>query len=75
MQDSEGRLEGAVSALREDMKERDDKLEHAIGGLRDEVTTGFLNVAERVSRVEGVLEGMFPGVRHRPRETPRQGAA
>ncbi len=72
---SEGRLEGAIAVLRDDMKERDDKLEHAISGLRDEMTTGFMNVGERVSKVEGVVEGLFPGVRTQPRATPRQGAA
>lgn len=72
---SEGRLEGAIAVLRDDMKERGDKLEHAIGGLRDDMTTGFMNVGERVSKVEGVVEGLFPGVRTQPREAPRQGAA
>ncbi len=72
---SEGRLEGAIAVLRDDVKERDDKLEHAISGLRDEMTTGFMNVGERVSKVEGVVEGLFPGVRTQPRATPRQGAA
>ena len=72
---SEGRLEGAIAVLRDDVKERGDKLEHAIGGLRDDMTTGFMNVGERVSKVEGVVEGLFPGVRTQPRATPRQGAA
>ena len=72
---SESRLAGAIAALRDDVKERDDKLEHAISGLRDDMTTGFMNVGERVSKVEGVVEGLFPGVRTQPREAPRQGAA
>lgn len=85
----DGRLDGAISGLRddlkglrddmkelrEDMKEGDAKLETAIDGLRADMTTGFLNLTDRVSRVEGVIAGRFPGVPNPAQETRREGVA
>ena len=78
----EGRLNGAIgglrddlNGLRDDMKEGDGKLETAIGGLRTDMTTGFLNLTDRVSRVEGVIAGRFPGVPNPAQETRKEGVA
>lgn len=78
----EGRLNGAIGGLRDDlngirddMKEGDAKLETAIGGLRTDMTTGFLNLTDRVSRVEGVIAGKFPGVPNPAQETRKEGVA
>ncbi len=57
------------------MKERDDKLEGAVSGLRGEMVSGFMKVTERVSKVEGIIEGLVPSVRNQPSEAPREGVA
>ena len=50
--------------------------------LRDEMQTGFkeltsrmINIGDRLSKVEGIIEGMFWGARNQPPEKPREGAA
>lgn len=50
--------------------------------LRDEVQAGFkeltarvVNIGDRLSKVEGIIEGMFWGARNQPPDKPRQGAA
>lgn len=50
--------------------------------LRDEMQAGFkeltarvVNIGDRLSKVEGIIEGMFWGSRNRPPDKPRQGAA
>ena len=71
IRESEGRLRGEM---------------HQMGGrldsLRDEMTTGFREVADRLtdvgdrlSRVEGVIEGMALSARYLSPDTPKEGAA
>ena len=50
--------------------------------LRDEMRAGFkeltarvVNIGDRLSKVEGIIEGMFWGARNQPPDKPRQGAA
>ena len=50
--------------------------------LRDEMQAGFkeltarvVNIGDRLSKVEGIIEGMFWGSRNQPPDKPRQGAA
>ena len=50
--------------------------------LRDEMQAGFkeltarvVNIGDRLSKVEGIIEGMFWGARNQPPDKPRQGAA
>ena len=89
MKAGDGRLEGAIGELRDEMRAGDDRLrdelqaserrlEGAIGELRDgikEITERLVNVGDRLSKVEGVMEGMFWSARNQPSETPREGAA
>ena len=50
--------------------------------LRDEMQAGFkeltarvVNIGDRLSKMEGIIEGMFWGARNQPPDKPRQGAA
>ena len=50
--------------------------------LRDEMQAGFkeltarvINIGDRLSKVEGIIEGMFWGAHNQPPDKPRQGAA
>ena len=65
----------AVAALRNDMKEGDNRLEGSITALKGEVkelrgemNAGFMNLGERVSKLEGVIKGRFPGAQNQPQE-------
>ena len=75
MKERDGNLRDDMRGIREDMKEGDGKLEIAISGLRADMTAGFLNLTDRVSRVEGVIAGAYPGVRNQAQETPQEGVA
>ena len=51
------------------------KVEGAVGDLRGEMAVGFRVFGERLSKVEGVIEGLFRGDREQEHDTPREGAA
>ena len=40
-----------------------------------ELTARVVNVGDRLSKVEGVIEGVFWSARHQPPDNPREGAA
>ena len=78
----EGRLEGAIVELRDEMRAGDGRLRDEMravdGRLGDgikEITERLVNVGDRLSKVEGVMEGMFWSARNQPSEAPREGAA
>ena len=78
----EGRLEGAIVELRDEMRAVDGRLRDEMravdGRLGDgikEITERLVNVGDRLSKVEGVMEGMFWSARNQPSEAPREGAA
>ena len=89
MKAGDSRLERAIGELRDEMRAGDSRLEGAIGELRDEMRAGdgrledgikeiterLVNVGDRLSKVEGVIEGMFWSARNQPSEAPREGAA
>ena len=89
LQARERRLEGAIGELRDEMRASERRLEGAIGELRDEMKAGdgrlgdgikeiterLVNVGDRLSKVEGVMEGMFWSARNQPSEAPREGVA
>ena len=58
------------------------ELREEIGALREEIQAGFKelharisNLADRVSKVEGIIEGLFWGTRNQPPEKSREGVA
>ena len=71
MRASEGRLKRAIVELRDELREVDGRLGNGI----KEITERLVNVGDRLSKVEGVMEGMFWSARNQPSEAPREGAA
>ena len=63
LQASEGRLREALQASRGRLED----------GIR-EITERLVNVGDRLSKVEGVIEGMFWSARNQPPEAPRERA-
>ena len=70
MRAGEGRLEARIDGLREDMKATEARLEAGV----KEVTKRVANVGDRLSRVEGVIEGALLTNRTVAAES-REGAA
>ena len=81
-----GDMQGIQSGFRGEMRAMDDRLRDEMkvmeSGLRDEMKAGFKDLASRVvhigdrlSRVEGIIEGMFWGARNQPADKPGEGAA
>ena len=70
MRAGEGRLEARIDGLREDMKATEARLEAGV----KEVTKRVANVGDRLSRVEGVIEGALLTNRA-PVAESREGAA
>ncbi|MDE0223471.1 MAG: hypothetical protein OXJ90_29685 [Spirochaetaceae bacterium] len=79
-------LRAVEGGLRSDMKAMEDGLRSDMkameGRLRDEMHVGFkeltsrvINVGDRLSKVEGIIEGMFWGARNQPADRPGEGAA
>ncbi|MDD9989412.1 MAG: hypothetical protein OXQ31_24310 [Spirochaetaceae bacterium] len=62
MKQSRGGLKGIESRLRDEMQ----------AGFRE--LTARVNIGDRLSKVEGVIEGMFWGARNQP-DKPGEGAA
>ena len=74
------------SGLREEMKDLGNGLRNDTkaveGGLRTEMQAGFkeltarvVNIGGRLSKVEGVIEGLFWSSHNQPPDKPREGVA
>ena len=77
-----GEMKSLDGSLRDEMSGRRDDMMHMEGRLRDEMQSGFkdltgrvVNVGDRLSKVEGIIEGMFWGGRNQPADKPGEGAA
>jgi len=82
MRESEGRLRGEVIKLEARLDKARDEMTERDAQLRDEMTAGFKLVADRLtgvgdrlSKVEGVIEGMFWSARNLPPDTAKEGVA
>ena len=77
----DGRFRKDMAALREEMQASEGRLRKELqasrGRLEDgirEITERLVNVGDRLSKVEGVMEGMFWSARNQPPEAPRERA-
>ena len=77
-----GEMKSLDGSLRDEMSGRRDDMMHMEGRLRDEMQSGFkdltgrvVNVGDRLSKVEGIIEGMFWGGRNQSADKPGEGAA
>ena len=73
-------------SLREEIKAGDDSLREEMkasdAAIKEEMTAGFkelsarmVDIGDRLSRIEGIIEGMFWGSRNQPPDKPREGVA
>ena len=77
----EGRLSEDMNKLEGRLSGEVNRLDGRLDEIRDEMTAGFrliadrlTNVGDRLSKVEGVIEGMFWSARNPP-DTAKEGAA
>ncbi|MCY4376512.1 MAG: hypothetical protein OXC31_22365 [Spirochaetaceae bacterium] len=81
-----GGMKALASSLRDGMKALEgslrDEMKALESRLRDEMQAGFkeltarlANIGDRLSKVEGIIEGMFWGARNQPADKPGEGAA
>ena len=84
-------MKAGENAIREEMKagenanQRGDEGDNSISGdssIREEMKAGFkeltarmVDIGDRLSKIEGIIEGMFWGSRNQPPDKPREGVA
>lgn len=77
--DGESRLHDGMndsaSSLRNEMSDSAGKLREEMNAGFKEITARLVNVGDRLSKVEGIIEGMFWSARNQPPDKPRAGAA
>ena len=73
--ESRGGLKVLESSLRDEMKAVESRLRDEMQAGFKELTARVVNIGDRLSKVEGVIEGMFWGARNQPVDKPGEGAA
>ena len=79
-------IKASNHALREEMKAGDHALREEMNAtdatIREEMRAGFkelsarmVDIGDRLSKIEGIIEGMFWSSRNQPPDKPREGAA
>ena len=61
--------------VRDDMKGLEARLRDEMQAGFKELTTRIVNLGDRLSKVEGIIEGMFWGARNQAPDKPGEGAA
>jgi len=76
-----GVMLASLHAVRQEVRDVRRDLGDVRTELRDEMQRGFkeltarvVNIGDRLSKVEGIIEGMFWSTRNHPPDKPRQGA-
>ena len=73
----EGRLRDEMkAAIREEgrLKASDSSTREMKAGFK-ELTARMVDIGDRLSKIEGIIEGMFWGSRNQPPDKPREGVA
>ena len=72
----------SLHAVRQEVRDVRTDLGDVRTELRDEMQAGFkeltarvVNIGDRLSKVEGIIEGMFRSTRNQPPDKPREGVA
>ena len=61
--------------LHDEMKALESRLRAEMQSGFKELTARVIYIGDRLSKVEGIIEGMFWSTRNQPPDKPRQGAA
>ena len=79
IKEGDGRIHHAMNdiagKLRDEMKDGNNKLREEMNSGFKEITARLVNIGDRLSKVEGIIEGMFWSARNQPPDKPRAGAA
>ncbi len=68
-------MHSEIGSLRSELRDtRGELLDEMRAGFK-ELTARVVNIGDRLSKVEGVIEGMFWSARNQPPDKPRAGAA
>ena len=70
-----GGMKALESSLRDEMKALESRLRDEMQAGFKELTARIVNIGDRLSKVEGIIEGMFWGARNQPADKPGEGAA
>ena len=72
----------SLHAVRQEVRDVRTDLGDVRTELRDEMQAGFkeltarvVNIGDRLSKVEGIIEGLFRSTRNQPPDKPREGVA
>ena len=72
----------SLHAVRQEVRDVRTDLGDVRTELRDEMQAGFkeltarvVNIGDRLSKVEGIIEGLFWSTRNQPPDKPREGVA
>ncbi len=68
-------IKALESSLRDEMKALESRLRDEMQAGFKELTARIVNIGDRLSKVEGIIEGMFWGARNQPADKPGEGAA
>ena len=68
-------LKGLEGRLRDEMKASDNSIREEMKAGFKELTARMVDIGDRLSKIEGIIEGMFWGSRNQPPDKPREGVA
>ena len=68
-------MKASDESLREEMTAGDAAIREEMRAGFKELSARMVDIGDRLSRIEGIIEGMFWGSRNQPPDKPREGVA
>lgn len=68
-------MNASDNSIREEMKAGDSSIREEMKAGFKELTARMVDIGDRLSKIEGIIEGMFWGSRNQPPDKPREGVA
>ena len=68
-------MKAGENAIREEMNASDSSIREEMKAGFKELTARMVDIGDRLSKIEGIIEGMFWGSRNQPPDKPREGVA
>ena len=69
------KIQGLEGRLRDDLKAGDSSIREEMKAGFKELTARMVDIGDRLSKIEGIIEGMFWSSRNQPPDKPREGVA